>query len=290
MTARYDTEWSSTAGPCVAAAGAALPVVTSAGPWWTTNAESMPLNVTAGDCPLTVSTIAAGFVDTYERTVTGGWGGAWIREGGPSADSAVASGVATHSESDVGGPTRRSLLDLGLTDVDASWTVSIPQVAAGVAAQAGLMVREDGANSNFYIFRVLFFTDGRLETRISVRVDGVETTIGNPAGTQSTYVGGTQVHVRSQAIGPMLAMKVWTGDDVEPSSWQVEVQDATFAGPGRVGLRSGLDAGWTGDVPFVFSYRDFRLNADMQTFTIAAATPEGVTVPAGTAVRVADAP
>jgi hypothetical protein len=207
--------------------------------------------------------IGSGVDDAFGRTVANGWGDAdtgqtWIAEGGPAVDYAVASGVGYHYENEAAGATRRTLLDLGVADVDAYWTVSIPQVSAGVAAQTGLMVREDGTNANLYIFRVLFLEDGTLEARISKRVAGVETTILNPPGTQGVYSAGTKVHVRSLIIGSRLRMKVWT-DGPEPDAWQLDVTDTTFTGPGRVGLRSDIPAGWTGAVPLVFSYTDLRI-------------------------------
>jgi len=172
----------------------------------------------------------------------------------------------------VGGATRRTLLDVAAADVDVYWSVSIPQVSAGVAAQAGLMVREDGTNANLYIFRVLFLEDGTLEARISKRLAGVETTILNPPGTQGTYVGGTPVHVRSLAIGSRLAMKVWT-DGPEPEAWQLDVADTSLPGAGRIGLRSDIPAGWTGAVPLVFDFGKFEVGYPVRIDRLTFADP-----------------
>lgn len=203
-----------------------------------------------------------GPTDDFARTATNGWGSTpqgqpWFTEGGSASDYAVSGGVATHAEQEPAGATRRSMLDLDVADVDVRWTVSVPQVSVGVAAQTALILREDGTNANLYVTRVLFLENGELEARISRRVAGVETTICNPPGTQGTYGPGTLVHVRSLAYGPRLAMKVWT-DGPEPD-WQLDVTDTTFTGPGRVGLRSDIPAGWTGALPLAFSYRDFSV-------------------------------
>ena len=213
-------------------------------------------------------------VDTFGRAIASGWGStdtgqAWTAEGGSAADYAVA-GAGRHLEAEVGGATRRTLLDVAAADVDVYWSVSIPQVSAGVAAQAGLMVREDGTNANLYIFRILFLEDATLEARISKRLAGVETTILNPPGTQGTYTGGTPVHVRSLAIGSRLAMKVWT-DGPEPGAWQLDVVDTSLTAAGRIGLRSDIPAGWTGAMPLAFDFGRLQVGTPLRVSRLSSA-------------------
>lgn len=203
--------------------------------------------------------------DTFTRSTSNGWGtstsgDAWTHEPtGDAADFGVDGTTGWH-DAQFEAATRRTLMD-GPADGDATFTVSIPEVSSGEAAQSSFLVREDGANANFLCFRVVFLTTGILDPRISIRQSSVETTLAN-GDAVLPYEADTVVHMRCIWHGPFLALKLWTDDDPEPEEWACVAHDDTFLDAGRIGFRSsvGTDwASWAGTVPLRFTYDDFEL-------------------------------
>jgi hypothetical protein len=220
-------------------------------------------------------TLEGRLVDELSRTEVDGWGTAdgggwtWENEGGADSDYSVAGGVGLVEDDEAGGATRRVLIPEAFVsanigaDLEALWSVSIPEVSTGNAAQASMIVREDGANTNMYIFRIIFGLSANVQVRISIRdVDlngGVETTLIDAPGSQAEYAGGTVIHVRMRIVGDRLMMRCWADGDAEPGDWQAEVTDATHADAGRIGLRSSIDTGWAGTTPLEFTWHRFEV-------------------------------
>jgi len=195
-------------------------------------------------------------IDTFDRIVSNGWGtpdtgDTWTIEGGATSEYSVNAGVGKHSVATIG-VTDRSLV-AGPADVDAQFTVSIPEIASGVAAQAGFIVREDGVNQNFYIFRVLFNTDATIIPRISKRIAGTETTLVT-AGSTMSYAANQKIAVHVLIQGSHLQWKVWDAATAEPFAWTSDITDSSIVGAGRTGFRSDIPAGFAGTVPLTFSY------------------------------------
>lgn len=208
--------------------------------------------------PISGSVSVPFITDNFDRSISGGWGNAdsgqtWTLEGGAAAQYNVVNGVGTHDVTVIG-TTVRSLI-AGQADMDVTWSVSVPSIATGVAAQAGFIVREDGANNNFYIFRLLFNTDATIIPRISVRVAGVETTLAT-AGSVFNYAPGQKIFGRARIVGSNLLFKSWPDGSSEPSGWNLSITDNTFPNAGRFGFRSDTPSGWLGGNPYTFSYDD----------------------------------
>jgi hypothetical protein len=205
--------------------------------------------------------------DTFTRAASNGWGTAdtgqpWVYEGGSSTQASVVSPVASHSVATIG-TTCRSLLNGAGADVEALYRVMIPSVATGVAAQASFMVRENGANTEFYVFRLLFNTDSTIIPRISIRSPlvfaGAETTLGT-AGSQFSYSAGSWVWARALIAGNRLQFRAWADGSAEPSGWMLDLTDSTITSAGRVGFRSDTPSGWLGGNPYTFAYDDVTIN------------------------------
>jgi hypothetical protein len=250
-----------------------------------------PFDIESEGVRLTLTDVASGVRDTFTRTVSNGWGSSdtgesWTNEGGLNSDYSVSGGKGIHLEQEAGGATRRTLFSIGKADLEAKFSVSIPEISSGTAAQAGLIVREDGTNNNFYVFRVLFLTNGNLDLRISKRISGTETTLANPTGVQGSYIANTVVHMRCLIDGNVLAAKLWTGSS-EPVGYQVTAKDSDITSAGRIGLRSAIDPGWTGSIPLTFSYDNFEI-VNYQEFTVTQTPVNGVTktIPVGSSVDV----
>ncbi|WP_157877389.1 hypothetical protein [Streptomyces odonnellii] len=90
---RADTDGSELAAPADAD-DTTLMVTATAGPRWTTDPADMPMDIRAGGEVMTVSRITAQIEDTFDRTVTNGWGTAtsghtWTTTGGTAANYSV---------------------------------------------------------------------------------------------------------------------------------------------------------------------------------------------------------
>jgi len=99
------------------------------------------------------------------------------------------------------------------------------------------------------------------------------------------HTAGASYWLRFRGIGPTLLGKIWPGAGTEPDVWHMRVEDDTFT-HGDIGLRSNRLAGNTNGSQDI-SYDSLTLNRS-QAFTVASATPTGVTIPAGESVHVRD--
>lgn len=217
---------------------------------------------------------AVSLVDTFTRSVSNGWGtadsgGSWTNEGGVAGNYGVTGSTGWH-DAVKEAATRRTLRS-GPVDGEATFTVSIPVVSTGEAAQSSFIIREDGANTNFLCFRVVYLTTGFLDPRISIRVASVETTLANGDAT-TPYAAGDTIGLRCRWRGSTLQLKVWNASDsAEPTAWTAEANDSTFLTAGRIGFRSsvGTDwASWTGPDPLRFTYDNLRVVQDYGNGTV----------------------
>lgn len=198
--------------------------------------------------------------DTFERTVTGGWGTAdtgqaWTVESGDAATFNVTGGTARQDLSDTGSHTTIS----GMTpvaDADATVTMTFPAVAAGAAYTTGLVLRHQDATT-FYHVRAIAFTNTM----------GLWLTKVTPAGqfdvTPDTYLGaytaGQQWTLRARIQGDQLQAKMWPTTDAEPDGWQVTGTDNEITGPGVAGIRSYLGAGNTNTKPVTMQFDELHV-------------------------------
>lgn len=198
-------------------------------------------------------------VDSFDRTVSGGWG---TPDTGPAYTHNTPASFAV-SPTDggqialSGNQNLYALSTLGLDDVTAYCTVSWSALAAGGASQAELTIRQQ-ATTTFYGFRVRNTTDGNITLVIRKNVSGTSTTIVNKSNLISGYAPGEIIHLRVNCLGTSpttLRAKAWREGDDEPEEWNLETTDseAVLQAAGDVTVRAISDSGYTANA--TYSYR-----------------------------------
>ena len=203
---------------------------------------------------VTVVAPASGTVaaqDTFERSVSSGWGtadtgGAWTVVSGSSSFS-VAGGVGRVAV--VPSATREARLSsLSLTSAVTEVEVSADAAAAGGAASVSVLGRQVGSAS--YQARLRFDTNGAVRFYV-VRSAGSDVVIGGSSQTlTSSYSPGDTIKVKFAVTGTSpttVAAKAWLKSSAEPTSWQFETTDteATLQAAGAVGLRIAVSSAST---------------------------------------------
>ncbi|MDQ1572032.1 MAG: hypothetical protein QOF79_2706 [Actinomycetota bacterium] len=225
-----------------------------------TNAVTHSVAVVAG------STALAN--DTFNRTVTGGFGtaspagGAWTSTG-TVADLAVTPGAGTIALP-AGGRAGAYLGTVSSTSVDVLTKVAFSRVpVAGNGYYAYVYARQKSATSS-YQTRVRM-TPGGI-TRISLsKFDGSGTEVSLTTEVSGpTLAVGTKLDVRVEATGispTTLRVKVWLDSAAEPAAWTQTVTDSSAAlqSAGRVGLEGYL-SGATTNGPITATFSTFVAN------------------------------
>ncbi|WP_185993046.1 hypothetical protein [Streptomyces sp. 130] len=224
---------------------------------------------TYGDLPAgrTFADLAAGEVlcpdgeplnpilDTFTRTVAGGWGTAdtgqpWTVREGPAADFSVtgSAGVHTHPTSNVFHTTT-----VPWAGPDTSMRVQflLPAMPAGDYAYV-FAVAQYADPTHMYMARVRIDPAGPVTLTLRKR-DGVETQLGSFFDTGHTYVAGTPYTIRFARFGTTVAGKVWPTAAPEPAGWQITSTDAALTGPSAAGVRTLAGTALT-NVPYVFRF------------------------------------
>lgn len=237
---------------------------------WCALAEAYP---TYGDLPsgLTLADLAAGdvicpgggpgptLIDTFSRTVAGGWGAAdtgqaWTTYTGGSANYAVADGVGRHVMTSVG-TNLNTLAPFPEADLNARVTWSVDSVPAGAAYLVHLLARAAGPDNCYQARISISATTGAMGINLRRRVAGTETQL-TTVSTGLVYTAGARYTLRLVVQGSTLMAKVWLASGPEPVAWQTTTTDTTFAAAGSVGVRSSTVTGVTTPTPITFSYDD----------------------------------
>jgi hypothetical protein len=210
--------------------------------------------------------------DDFGRTVSNGLGTStsgqpWTVVSGVASAWSVSSGLGRCSISAVNS-YRRVLLDATLLDAErrASITPSVALTGASLVWRAvfryvdaanhyGLSVELDrNSGSGLTVtckIRCVSTAGGTVELAIASPVPGV------------LYTAGQPVHTRAAVSGSRLSVKAWVGTLAnEPAGWSVEVDDDTFAAPGRVGEDCYLAAGNTNTLPYTATIDNYALYVD----------------------------
>lgn len=205
----------------------------------------------------------AAVVDTFTRTVTGGWGSAdsgqaWTTTGGSASDYSVGSGVGQQNNV-TENVFRMSMLDVGTTDVDYVVEVASNKAVAGASQIVEFLGRSASAISadNAYMARLTFTTASAVTIDLRKRVAGTPTTIASAVTTGLTHAAGTFFSVRLSIQSTTIKARVWLTTDTEPDDWDVEVTDTQLVAGTFAGVRSVLASG-TSNEPVVFSFDDLR--------------------------------
>jgi PKD repeat protein len=208
--------------------------------------------------PVTVSNIIA--ADTFNRTVSNGWGnadtgGAWSRTGG-AANFSVDGSRAQVTLATAGVSPTATLDSVSATDVNVVADVSLNKVPVGDSAYAILVARHSGAGDVRLKLRIM---PGGVVHLAWSTVSTKEVQGGEKAITGLTYNAGDTLRVRMRLVGTAISGTVWnpsTGS--EPGTAQITGTvgaggTAAVTGAGSVGLYSGL-AGAATNAPIALRY------------------------------------
>ncbi|MCG2620554.1 PKD domain-containing protein [Arthrobacter sp. I2-34] len=193
-------------------------------------------------------------LDTFGRSLTGGWGqadqgGTWQRSGS-AANLSVADGQGKLRMGSPGaGPSAT------LDGVDASNTEIAVQLGNDKAATGGGVYNHIIARSvpgvGKYEAAVRFRSNGQVAVGLYRTVDGIETTIASETVISGlTVKPGELVNARVQATGispTTIRFKVWAQGSPEPGQWQLTASDSTASlqTSGRAGLGAYLSGSAT---------------------------------------------
>jgi hypothetical protein len=171
--------------------------------------------------------------DSFSRAVGDGWGTpdsgpAWVTSGGARGDASVdgARGRTTISAA-AGGQFERASLGAASLEITASWNLDALPAGAPVAVHFWPRDVDGGDQYRFYISVT---PSGDLSATFVAAVGGTAAPIGASPRVGSGYVPGDWWHVRVQASGrapTTLRARVWKDGTPEPSTWNLEVTDAS---------------------------------------------------------------
>jgi PKD repeat protein len=234
-----------------------LTVVDNAG---ATNVLSNSVTVTSPVVPVDPNPGAALATDTFERSVTSGFGsaeagGAWTVNGG-TANASVAAGKGVLTFSKGGAGLNAFLPAVSSSRTNGVVTFSVDKLDNGSGQYVSLAPRQISAG-NDYRGKVKIAPNGALTLYLGKTVGGAETTLKTLA-VAGTYVPGTEYSLRVQAVGSpstTLSAKLWPTGQQEPVDWQVTIDDTTAAlqAPGAVALVTYL-SGSTTNFPIRVSF------------------------------------
>ncbi|WP_245862295.1 PKD domain-containing protein [Georgenia soli] len=201
-----------------------------------------------------VSTTAGPFaLDTFTRSVTGGWGsaetgGAWTRIG-TATNFSVADGVGRIRMGTAGSGPGMQLLGVSATDTDVRVRVGSDKAATGGGTYLTVQPRLVSTGDRYYA-DVRMLSTGGVSLILGRNVGGTETALQTRTVTGLTVQPGQLVQVRAQASGTSpttFRAKVWADGTPEPDAWTASVTDSTAAlqVAGGVGLRTYLSASST---------------------------------------------
>ena len=182
-------------------------------------------------------------VDTFERSVSNGWGsaetgGAWSLSGTASHFS-VAGGNAVISTN--AGLTRMAYLNgVSSTSTDLSSAFSLDALPTGGSSFVSFIARRVGSSD--YQARLSISSAGAVQ----IQLRAGSTTFGSANVSGLTLGAGDEVNVRVQAFGvspTTVRAKVWKVGTTEPTSWQASATDTTAALQDAGGVGLGLYVG-----------------------------------------------
>jgi hypothetical protein len=236
---------------------------------WVTDSAEFPFDIRVGGEVMTVSAISPWLTDTFNRSVSSGWGTAdsgqvWSVVGGSASDFAVSAGVATHTLTTTN-VSRRSFIDTTFTEFDYYGDITVSATATGGSLYGALTGRYiDG--SNLFQARLEFNTSGTTVLSLRRILSGTDTLLAQWA-LVDPYVAGTYYRVRFQVSGSTLRAKAWPATDaVETPEWQVTATDSSISSVLFFGTRSISDSANTNVNP-VIRYQNLRI-VNPQTFTV----------------------
>ncbi|MFI2506743.1 hypothetical protein [Streptomyces sp. NPDC018972] len=212
------------------------------------------------------------FVDDFRRTLPDlslpvaerdHWGaspggGVWSTLGPVDTDYSVVPGAGVIDLTTDYASRHASLRDGDITDVDVRSVAAFDKVPTGEACSYALSFGYQDTHNN-YRARLSFLTTGAVQLRVEKEVADTVTQLA-PALTLATGVpANTDWTIRVRREGSRIRVKAWRSESAEPSAWDVDVSDSTFA-KGRVGLRALANQGCA-NLPVRLSVSRFQVDA-----------------------------
>jgi len=202
--------------------------------------------------------------DTFNRTVTGGFGtadtgGAWTVS--PTARFSTSGGVGSIVLASAGAGTSAFLGGTSATSADVTVTVAVDKRPTA-SAYLDVVGRLVGTNQEYKGLITLNSAGGVQATLRKLDGSAAAVNLTTPATVSGlTYAAGTQLNARLQVQGTSpttLRFKVWANGAAEPTAWAATVTDTSAAlqFAGSVGLRSYLSGSAT-NPPVVETVRAF---------------------------------
>src|SRR3954468_3243935 len=194
--------------------------------------------------------------DTFNRTVSNGWGTADLGGNWTTSGTAAKFSVTPQTGNIVlpaAGNTRSVYLgSTTRTDTDYRFTLSLDKVPTGSGAYLDVVGRRVGTNTE-YRARLVMASTGRITVQLTA-LKGTSTPVAVASAVTLpatiTYGANTQLNVRMQVTGTnptTVRLKVWPASQAEPTAWQTTGTD-TYAGlqsAGAVGLTAYLSSSVT---------------------------------------------
>lgn len=196
--------------------------------------------------------------DTFERSVTGGWGstlpgGAWTSVG--TASRLSVSGGKGLITSPPGATVGATLASVSSSSTSVSTTFSANRLSTGTS-YASLLGRTVGSDS--YGGRIRLGSDGTVQLHVTRTVGSTTTALAGGAVSGLTFAPNDQLVLKVEVEGSSpttIRAKVWRLGQVEPTTWRATITDtaASLQGAGGVGVTT-YHGGTTGNPSTVFSY------------------------------------
>ncbi len=193
--------------------------------------------------------------DTFNRTVTGGWGtadlgGAWTISTGPTNAYSVTGGIGTIIMRNTSASRNQYLQSVSMQNSEGTLDLQWDRPPVGDYHKFSVLVRAfpEGVSTDYtdngYAFQVEEHLDGTVGVRIHRFVAGGSASqVGAEAYLEIGH--GAQLSMRYRILGTNLNMKVWSGE--EPENWTVTTSDNTAAlqTVGAVGIKTGGGPSYT---------------------------------------------
>ncbi|WUI02112.1 hypothetical protein OHR68_09980 [Spirillospora sp. NBC_00431] len=243
----------------------ALLVVSTDGAYWTTDPAEPPIDLTVGGEVVTVTAVADGVVDGFDRTASNGWGTspdgqAWTVSG-TAADYSVASseGRITFSAT---GAARVAALSQQADVVDVEAAFKSPVAAfTGAAAFLYVIGSYDQAANDWYALVCILNTNGTIGIFFERKTAGTTTALNGITVVPNVTINATSTYrARLKIQGGLLQGRVWDAASAEPRNWHSSFYDSTHTDGGDMGVQVFVPGGVTNGLPLVFPFPEVRVH------------------------------
>ena len=169
-------------------------------------------------------------IDTFTRSVTGGWGSTDTAQAytlqGTAADFNVNGSTGSIQPSTLNADRLAYVTADGGADRTVQTTISFTTLPATALIRAGLILRMVDT-SNYYSVQLDTVTSGALTLNVIKRVAGVQTIISSLALTD-VITAGTQWTIRATISGSTITARAWATAAAMPANAQITIIDTSL--------------------------------------------------------------